>query len=83
MNKRLTNGLTEAQKKEFKDFLQYNELFEVIRDVLRQDLESTQTDRRSLKSTLTQSYSVYQADRNATERALLKVLNLIKKSDKD
>jgi len=83
VNKRLTNGLTEAQKKEFKDILQYNELFEVIRDVLRQDLESTQTDRRSLKSTLTQSYSVYQADRNATERALLKVLNLIKKSDKD
>jgi len=83
MNKRLTAGLTEVQKKEFKDMLQYNELFEAVRDVLRQDLDSTQTDRRSLKSTLTQSYSVYQADRNATERTLLKVLDLIKKSDKD
>jgi hypothetical protein len=81
VNKRLTKGLTEAQKKEFKDMLQYNELIEAIRDVLKQDLESTKTDRRSLKSTLTQNYSVYQADRNATERALLKVLNLIKKSD--
>ena len=81
MNKRLTSGLTEAQKKEFKDMLQYNELFEAVRDTLRQDLESTQNDRRSLKSTLTQSYSVYQADRNATERTLLKVLDLIKKSD--
>jgi len=81
VNKRLTKGLTEVQKKEFKDMLQYNEMFEAVRDILRQDLESTQNDRRSLKSTLTQSYSVYQADRNATERTLLKVLDLIKKSD--
>ena len=83
MNKRLTRGLTEAQKKEFKDMLQYNELIEAIRDMLRDDLIACQRDRRSLKSTLTQSYSVYQADRNATERALIKVLESIKKSDKD
>jgi len=83
MNKRLTKGLTEGQKQEFKDMLQYNELIAAIREVLNQDLESTKNDRRSLKSILTQNYSVYQADCNATERTLLKVLNLIRKSDKD
>ena len=83
MNKRLTKGLTEANKKEFKDMLQYNELIEAIRELLRDDLLACQRDRRSLKSTLTQSYSVYQADRNATERTLIKVLDSIKKSDKD
>jgi len=82
MNKRLTKGLTEQQKKEFKDTLQYNELIEAIRDMLRDDLLSCQRDRRSLKSTLTQSYSVYQADRNATERTLIKVLESIKRDDK-
>jgi hypothetical protein len=81
MNKRLTRGCTEQQKKEFKDILQHNELIEAIRDMLREDLLACQRDRRSLKSTLTQSYSVYQADRNATERTLIKVLESIKKSD--
>lgn len=81
MNKRLVKGLTEDRKKEFKDMLQYNELFEVIRDILKEDVEATRRDRRSFKSILTQNYSVYQADRNATERALIKVLDLIKKSD--
>lgn len=81
MNKRLTNGLKEAQKKEFNDMLQHNELIEAIRDMLREDLIACQRDRRSLKSTLTQSYIVYQADRNATERTLIKVLESIKKSD--
>jgi len=81
MNKRLTKGLTEAQKKEFKDILQYSELIEAIRDMLREDLSACKRDRRSLKSTLTQNYSVYQADRNATERTLLKVLESIKKPD--
>jgi hypothetical protein len=82
MNKRLTKGLSEDRKQEFKDFLKYNDLFEAVRDILREDLNACQRDRRSLKSTLTQSYSVYQADRNATERTLLKVLDLIKQDDK-
>lgn len=77
MNKRLVNGLTQAQKKEFEDMLKYNEIFDRIREMLREDLEATIRDRRSLKSLITQNYSEYQADRNATERALIKVLDLI------
>lgn len=77
MNKRLVKGLTEAQKKEFEDLLKYNEVFSRVKELLQEDLEATQRDRRSLKSLLTQNYSEYQADRNATERALSKVLDLI------
>lgn len=82
MNKRLTKGLTEDLKKEFKNILQYNDLFEAVREMLREDLETAKNSRRSLKSTLMQNYSVYQADRNATERTLLKVLTYIEKPDK-
>ena len=81
MNKRLVRGLTEDRKKEFKNMLQHNELIEAIRDMLIEDIEVARRDRRSFKSILTQNYSVYQADRNATERTLIKVLDLIKKSD--
>lgn len=77
MNKRLVNGLTPEQKKEFEDMLKYNEIFDRIREMLKEDLEATVRDRRSLKSIIVQNYSEYQADRNATERTLIKVLDLI------
>lgn len=77
MNKRLVNGLTPEQKKEFEDMLKYNEIFDRIREMLKEDLEATVRDRRSLKSIIVQNYSEYQSDRNATERTLIKVLDLI------
>ena len=77
MNKRLVKGLTQAQKKEFEDMLKYNEIFDRVREMLQEDLEATIRDRRSLKSLITQNYSEYQSDRNATERTYNKVLDLI------
>lgn len=78
MNKRIVQGLTQDQKKEFQDMLKYNPVIERIREVLKVDYEECATSRRSTKSLLTQNYSEYQADRNATERTLLKVLDIIK-----
>ena len=80
MNKRLTKGCDPAKVQEFKEFLKYNELFESLREMLREDIEACRTDRRSLKSLIQQNYSEYQADRNATERAFIKVLEAIKPS---
>lgn len=77
MNKRLVNGLTPDKKKEFEDMLKYNEVINRIKEILQEDLEVTIRDRRSLKSLVTQNYSEYQADRNATERTFNKVLELI------
>ena len=77
MNKRLLTGLDQSQKKEFEDILKYNQTFERVREMLQEDLEACKRERRSLKSLLTQNYSEFQADRNATERTLIKVLDLI------
>ncbi len=77
MNKRLVTGLDQSQKKEFEDTLKYNEAFNRVREMLEEDLEACKRERRSLKSLLTQNYSEFQADRNATERTLIKVLDLI------
>ena len=77
MNKRLTKGLDQSQKKEFEDMLKYNPVFERLREILNEDLKACESDRRSLKSLVTQNYSEYQADRNATERTFLKVLDII------
>lgn len=77
MNKRLIKGLDQSQKKEFEDMLKYNEVIKRVREMLIEDIKTCSTDRRSFKSLLTQNYSEYQADRNATERAFYKVLDLI------
>ena len=77
MNKKLVQGLSPEEKKEFEEILKYNEVFASLRKVLEGEVQSCRSDRRSLKSLLQQNYSEHQADRNATERTLLKVLNII------
>ena len=77
MNKRLVRNLSQEQKKEFEHLLRYNEVIRRVKELLEEDIKSCQTDRRSLKSLLAQNYSEYQADRNATERTLIKVLNIL------
>jgi len=43
MNKRFfTQSTTEQQKKEFQDFLKYNELFKALRKMLQEDLDACQ-----------------------------------------
>jgi hypothetical protein len=78
MNKRLTGNLTPEEKKELQDILKYSPVIEKLRKILEEDLDACKRSRRSLKSVLTQNYSEYQADRNATERAYAKVLELLK-----
>lgn len=77
MNKRLVKDLTPEEKKEFQEFLKYNHLLRRVKELLEEDFVACQRDRRSFKSLLTQNYSEYQADRNATERTYLKVLDLL------
>lgn len=77
MNKRLVKDLTKEEKQEFQEFLKYNHVIRKVKELLEEDFKSCQRDRRSFKSLLTQNYSEYQADRNATERTYLKVLDLL------
>lgn len=69
---------TPALKKEFNERLAYTQdMFLILKARMQQDLKVVQTSRRSLKSYLTQNYSEYQADRNATERTLLEIIDLL------
>jgi hypothetical protein len=69
---------TPAAKKEFNERLAYTQdMFLILKDRLKKDLNTAQTSRRSIKSYATQSYSAYQADCNATERTLLEIIDLL------
>jgi len=66
------------EKGEFKKHLLANkELFTVLRNILQTDLDNTISSRRSVKSFVTQAWSEYQADCNATERTLQEIINLL------
>jgi hypothetical protein len=69
---------TTAQKIERKEHIaRANRLFHVLETHLEEELFRVQKKRRNLKSVLTQNYSEYQADRNATERTLLEIIDLL------
>ena len=69
---------TAELKDERKQSLALSErLWKVLDTKLKLELTAVQKKRRSLKSLLTQNYSEYQADRNATERTLLEIIDLL------
>jgi len=70
-------------KEEFKQELQYTRVLKFLTLILKDEYELCLKQRRSFKSILTQNYSEYQSDRNATERTLLEVLKLIQMENKD
>ena len=73
-----THCKTTQQKEEFIERLTYTQdMFLIMKDMLETKLEEVRTSRRSLKSFLTQNWAAYQADRNATERTLLEVIDLL------
>ena len=58
--------------------LEHNyDLFMLMEDILREKYEQVVSSRRSIKSYLTQNWSAFQADRNATERTLLEIIELL------
>ena len=66
------------EREDFKTRLLANrELFIVLKGILQSDLDKTINSRRSIKSYLTQPWSEYQADCNATERTLQEIINLL------
>jgi hypothetical protein len=69
---------TPQAKDEFKERLAYTQdMFLLLKGKLEKDLKTAQTSRRSLKSYMTQNYSEYQADCNATERTILELIDLL------
>jgi hypothetical protein len=69
---------TPQAKKEFNERLAYTQdMFLLLKVKLEKDLKTAQTSRRSLKSYVTQNWSEYQADRNATERTILELIDLL------
>ncbi len=66
------------QKKEFKERLGYSQdIFNILKVKMEKELKVVQTSRHSLKSYLTMNYTAFQADRNATERTLLEIIDLL------
>ncbi len=81
-NKWISHIDDERQRELFKQHLLENtELFKRLKELLEGKLKDAEASRRSLKSYVINSYSEYQADRNATERTLLEVIDLIPKQD--
>lgn len=85
MKKSWTNHCKTAEEKErFKIRLQNSiDIFDVLRNMLMDKYEYTCKERRSLKSYLTQDWKAYQADRNATERTLLEIMELLPTLEKN
>lgn len=69
---------TQEEKEDFKNRLLHNrDIFDILKNILMDKYELAVKDRRSVKSYLTQNWSEFQADRNATERTLLEIIELI------
>jgi len=84
MDRRWFRYLSDQDNKEdLKQELKYTRVLKILREILKEEYENTVKDRRSLKSVLEHNYIAHQADRNATERTYLKVLDLIDMENKD
>lgn len=69
---------TKNEQEEFIKELERNEeLFKVLKDILSGELERCSKDRQSLKTYSSPNWSEYQADRNATERTLKEIIELL------
>lgn len=79
MNVRWLKHLPQGkEREEYKQRLWANrDIFKQMKSMLEEDLSNTIKSRRSLKSYFTQSWSEYQADRNATERTLQEIIDLL------
>jgi len=85
MKKIWTNHCKDAEeKREFKEILAHSDrVLSVLKDILKDKYDGAARDRRSIKSLLTQNYSEWQADRNATERTILEILDLLQLEKND
>jgi len=81
-SKWLSHISDEVQRKTFEKSLIANvELFKRFKEILEDKLHETERSRRSIKSYATQSYVAYQSDRNATERTIQEIIELLPKQD--
>lgn len=66
------------EAEEFRQLLAHSQrVLVVLKDILEEKYDKTCKDRRSLTSYVTQNWSEYQADKNATERTLLEIIDLL------
>lgn len=79
MNKKWLSHLKyEEDREAFRTRLKHShDIFDVLKEILKDKYEHATRDRRSLKSYMTQNWSEFQADRNATERTLLEIIELL------
>jgi len=69
---------TQQEKEDWMERLAYSQdIFKVLKTILEKKYEKTCSDRRGVVSYMTQSYTAYQADKNATERTLLELIELL------
>jgi len=81
-SKWLSHISDEVQSNLFKQHLIDNvALFSRLKEILEEKLNDSIKSRRSIKSYAVQAYGEYQADRNATERTILEIIDLIPTQD--
>lgn len=82
-NTRWTSHITDVvHKKLFAEHIEESTaIFDRLRTLLYEKLDECRKSKRSLKSYAMQAYSEYQADRNATERTILELIELLPKKD--
>jgi len=79
MNKKwIAHCRTEEDREIFRQRLAYSQdVLNVLKNILKDKSVQSAKDRRSLKSYLVHNYSEYQADRNATERTIQEIIDLL------
>jgi len=66
------------EKEEWLERLAYSQdVFKVLKGILEKKYEKACSDRRGVVSYMTQNWTAYQADKNATERTLLELIELL------
>ena len=79
LNNKWINHIEDERNRELfkKHLLENVALFKRLKEILEGKLKDSEVSRRSLKSYVTNSYGEYQADRNATERTILEIIDLL------
>jgi hypothetical protein len=83
MNRKWLNHIPNREDKDkFKQrLIAERDIFQLLKSILEEQKWETSKSRRSLNSVLTQNYSEFQADRNATERTLQEIIDLLPLED--
>lgn len=79
MNRKWLNHISDRDDKDKfkKRLLAERDIFLTLKSILEELKDDSIKSRRSVKSLLVRNYSVFQADRNAVERTLQEIIDLL------